>query len=73
MIYLPRKPTLICLVVLGIICVGDGIVKKDTKEILLMLAVFIYAVVTLFNDRRKKLAYKKAREQSNSITSTGNP
>jgi hypothetical protein len=62
-ILLPRKPTLICLAVLGPICVVDGIVKKDTKEILLMLAVFIFAIVTLFNDRKKKLAIKKAREQ----------
>jgi hypothetical protein len=53
-ILLPRKPTLICMAVLGPICVADGIVKKDTKEILAMLAVFIFAVVTLIMDSRKK-------------------
>ena len=53
-ILLPRKPTLICLVVLGPICVVDGIVKKDTQEILAMLAVFIFAIVTLVMDSRKK-------------------
>jgi integral membrane sensor domain MASE1 len=53
-ILLPRKPTLICLVVLGPICVVDGIVKKNNQEILAMLAVFIYAVVTLIMDSRKK-------------------
>jgi hypothetical protein len=66
-ILLPRKPTLICLVVLGPICMVDGIVKKDTKEILAMLVVFIYAIVTLVNDRKKKLASKNDRERSNSI------
>jgi hypothetical protein len=40
-VLLPRKPTLICLVVLGPICVVDGIVKKDVLEILAMLAVLI--------------------------------
>jgi len=66
-ILLPRKPTLICLVVLGPICIVDGIVKKDTKEILIMLAVLIFAIVTLVNDRKKKLAGKNDREQSKSI------
>lgn len=68
-ILLPRKPTLICLVVLGPICVADGIVKKDTKEILAMLAVFIFAVVTLITDSRKKrkLINKNDREHSNSV------
>ena len=45
-ILLPRKPTLICMAVLGPVCVVDGIVKNDTKEILAMLAVFIFAIVT---------------------------
>jgi hypothetical protein len=53
-ILLPRKPTLICMAVLGPICVVDGIAKKDTLEILAMLAVFIFAVVTLIMDSRKK-------------------
>ncbi|GAA3983051.1 hypothetical protein [Mucilaginibacter dorajii] len=64
-ILLPRKPTLICLAVLGPICIVDGIVKKDTQEILAMLVVFIFAIVTLINDRKKKLAGKNARERSN--------
>jgi hypothetical protein len=53
--------------VLGPICIVDGIIKKDTKEILLMLVVFIYAIVTLVNDRKKKLARKNAQERSNPI------
>jgi hypothetical protein len=53
-ILLPRKPTLICMAVLGPICVVDGIAKKDIKEILAMLAVFIFAIVTLIMDSRKK-------------------
>jgi len=51
----------------------DGIVKKDTKEILLMLAVFIYAIITLVNDRKKKLANKNVQERNNSINPTGKP
>ena len=66
-ILLPRKPTLICMAVLGPICMVDGIVKKDTKEILAMLAVFIFAIVSLLNDRKKKLAIKNNRERSNLI------
>jgi hypothetical protein len=68
-ILLPRKPTLICMAVLGPICMVDGIVKKDTKEILAMLAVFIFAIVSLLNDRKKKLAVKNDRERSNPIKS----
>jgi hypothetical protein len=66
-ILLPRKPTLICMVVLGPICMVDGIVKRDTKEILAMLAVFIFAIVSLLNDRKKKLASKNNRERSDPI------
>ena len=68
-ILLPRKPTLICLVVLGPICIVDGIVKKDTKEILIMLAVLIFAIVTLVNDSRKKkkLINKKDKEYRSSL------
>jgi hypothetical protein len=66
-ILLPRKPTLICLVLLGPICMVDGIVKKDTTEILAMLVVFIYAIATLVNDRKKKLARNNDQERSNSI------
>lgn len=66
-ILLPRKPTLICMAVLGPICMVDGIVKKDTKEILAMLAVFIFAIVSLLNDREKKRAIKNDRERSNPI------
>jgi hypothetical protein len=72
-VLLPRKPTLICLVVLGPICVVDGIVKKDVLEILAMLAVLIYATVSLVNDRRKKLAGKNYREGSNSISPPRKP
>ncbi|MFC0514214.1 hypothetical protein ACFFGT_08390 [Mucilaginibacter angelicae] len=66
-ILLPRKPTLICMAVLGPICMVDGIVKRDAKEILAMLAVFIFAIVSLLNDRKKKLASKNDRERSNPI------
>ncbi|WP_370997360.1 hypothetical protein [Mucilaginibacter sp. RCC_168] len=70
-ILLPRKPTLICMAVLGPICVVDGIVKQDTKEILAMLAVFIFAIVTLIMDSRKKkkLISTKTREHNNSLNS----
>ena len=55
--------------VLGPICVVDGIVKNDTKEILAMLAVFIFAVVTLIMDSRKKkkLISRNNQEHSNSL------
>jgi hypothetical protein len=53
--------------VLGPICMVDGIVKKDIIEILAMLAVFIFAIVSLLNDRKKKLAVKNDRERSNPI------
>jgi hypothetical protein len=66
-ILLPRKPTLICLAVLGPICIVDGIVKKDIKEILAMLVVFIFAIVTLVSDRKKKLARKNDQERSNPV------
>ncbi|MGF7076105.1 hypothetical protein [Mucilaginibacter sp. 3215] len=68
-ILLPRKPTLISLTVLGPICVVDGIVKKNTQEILAMLAVFIYAVITLIMDSRKKkkLIDKNNREHNNPV------
>lgn len=68
-ILLPRKPTLICMAVLGPICIADGVVKKDTKEILAMLAVFIFAIVTLIMDSRKKkkLINKNDKEYKNSL------
>jgi len=68
-VLLPRKPTLICMAVLGPISVVDGIAKKDTQEILAMLAVFIFAIVTLIMDSRKKkkLINKNNREHSNPV------
>jgi len=68
-ILLPRKPTLICMAVLGPICVVDGIAKKNTQEILAMSAVFIFAIVTLIMDNRKKkkLINKNDRERSNPV------
>lgn len=59
MVYLPRKPALIFLLVFGIICVPDGISKGDIKEIVIMSVILIYAAYSLINDRRKKLANKQ--------------
>ena len=66
-ILLPRKPTLICMAVLGPICVADGIVKKNTQEIMAMFAVFLFAIVTLIMDSRKKkkLINKDSRSTKN--------
>jgi len=72
LIFLPRKAALILLVVLGIVCVVDGIYKKDLKETLIMAAILIYAIVSLINDRKKKLAEKNPADTTNSVNSKNN-
>ena len=48
---------------------ADGIAKKDTKEILIALAILIYAIVSLIMDSRKKekLINKNDKEYRNSL------
>jgi len=63
LIFMPRKSALIILLVLGTMCLVDGIAKKDSKEILMALAILGYAIVSLVTN----LANKNDRERSNSV------
>ena len=67
LIFMPRKSALIILLVLGAICLVDGIVKKDPKEMLVALAILGYAIVSLVSGRKRTPANKNDREHSNSI------
>jgi hypothetical protein len=58
LIFMPRRSAFIFMLVLGIICLVDGIVKKDTKELLVASAILIYAVVSLITNKKKKIAGK---------------
>lgn len=42
-IFMPAKSAAILLLVPGTICLADGIIKKDTKEILAAAAILAYA------------------------------
>jgi len=72
-VYMPRKPALIIMLVLGAICVVDGAVKKDIKEFLVGLGTFVYALVSIVGDRKKARANKNAQARNNSINPTGKP
>ena len=52
--YMPRKAALIILLILGSISLVDGIAKKDTREILVALAILVFAIVSLIVIGRKK-------------------
>ena len=54
MVYLPKKPVMIFLLIISPICIIDGFAKKNTTEIVLMSIVLVYAAVTLFNMKKKK-------------------
>ena len=70
LILMPRKSALIILLVLGAICLVDGIAKKDTKEILVALAILGYAIISLVTGRKKNLANKNDRVHSNPVNPT---
>jgi hypothetical protein len=59
-IFMPAKSAAILLLVLGTICLVDGIIKKDTKEILVALATLAYSVYKLVTARKKKQDNKSA-------------
>jgi hypothetical protein len=65
---MPKKSAMILLLVLGVICLVDGSIKKDIKEILVGLGSLIYAIVTLVNIRKKNQSDKNNREGNNPIT-----
>jgi len=68
LIFMPGKSAFYLLLVLGIICLVDGIAKKDTKEILVALAILIYAVIKLATYRKKNLAKKNADGAATTFT-----
>lgn len=59
LIFMPRKSAFIIFFVLGIICMGDGIIKKDIKESLVGLAFLLYAIISLLASRKKNLTKGK--------------
>ena len=54
MIYLPKKAVMIWLLIISPICIVDGIAKKNNTEIIVMGVILVYAVITLYNIRKKK-------------------
>jgi hypothetical protein len=67
LVFMPPKPAAILLLVLGTICLADGIVKKDTKEILVAAAILAYATYKLVTAR------KKIPDSKNAGSTTGKP
>ena len=53
MIYMQSKPAAILMLVLGIICLADGIVKKDIKELLVAAALLGYGTYKLITAPKK--------------------
>jgi hypothetical protein len=66
-IFMPRKTALIMLLVLGAMCLVDGIIKKDIKEILVGLGILAYAVVSLINGKKKNAPNKIEQKDSNFV------
>ncbi|MEO3405373.1 DUF308 domain-containing protein [Mucilaginibacter sp. CAU 1740] len=54
LIFMPRKSAMILLIILGIICLVDGIYKGDTTETIVGVVILLYAVVSLVSGRKKK-------------------
>ncbi|MDR3697870.1 hypothetical protein [Mucilaginibacter sp.] len=73
LIFLHGKSALIMMLVLGTICLVDGIAKKDTKEILVALATLGYAIVSLVTGRKKNIANNNDWENGNSNMPNNKP
>ncbi len=67
-VYMPKKSAMILLLILGTICLVDGSVKKDFKEIMVGLGSLIYAILTLVNGRKKSQDGKNAGNGKNPFT-----
>jgi len=67
LIFMPRKSALILLLILGTICLVDGIPKKDVKEILVAVAILTYVIVSFITGRKKNPANKNYPEQRNPV------
>ena len=67
MIYMSSKSAAILMLVLGIICLADGIVKKDIKELLVAAALLAYGTYKLITAR------KKLPDNKNAGSTTGQP
>lgn len=67
LVFMPKRSAIIILLVLGAICLVDGIVKKDVKEILVALSILIYALVSLTAGKKKDPASQNDRACNNSI------
>lgn len=65
LLFMSRKSAFIILLVLGIICLADGLPKNDAKEILVASACLTYAIVGMVGDRKKKM--RKIAEQNREI------
>jgi hypothetical protein len=60
------------LLVLGAYCLVDGLVKKDTQEILVALAIVGYTIVSLVRGRKRTPANKNDRNTAIPSTPTDN-
>ena len=50
---MPGKSAFYWMLVLGIICLADGIAKRDVKEIMIALATLTYTVIRLAAGSKK--------------------
>jgi hypothetical protein len=63
LIFMPKKSAFIILLVLGMICLVDGIAKKDIIEILVALVLLGYSIISLATGRKKRKSNENLREQ----------
>ena len=59
LLFMPRKSALIIMLVLGAMCLVDGIHKKDVKETLIGSAILIYVIVSLLTGKKKSITSEK--------------
>jgi uncharacterized membrane protein HdeD (DUF308 family) len=56
LIFMPRKSAMILLIILGIICLVDGIHKGDTTETIVGVVILLYAIISLVTGKSNKPA-----------------
>jgi hypothetical protein len=67
-IFTPKRTAMVLLIILGIICLADGIHKKDTTETLVAMAILLYAIISLINGRKKPMIRDNQRSNQSNIT-----
>jgi len=54
LIFMPRRSALVYMLVLGLLCLTGGIVKKEMKGIIIGVGITLYALISLIMEFRKR-------------------